>query len=318
MFFSIVIPLYNKASYIETTLQSVVQQVFSDFEVIVVDDGSTDLGPHAVREAALNDDRIRLVEQSNAGVAVARNRGIAEARGEWVAFLDADDWWHRDYLSMQHRAVQAHPDVDVVATMLRRIPDAQDWSPLPWPSQDTHPAVALIDDLPHRWMQGIPFFTSSVAVRRTRLLAMQPCFAVGESHGEDLDVWFRLAEYTAIAHTQAALVAYRTAAMGSLMSQHAQRSMAPYLLRMEMRARSNAMPIPKQAAALQFVAQQRVTLAREALIGGDRWEALLWLWRGRYAAGTKRWCMSFLMVGALPSTIVQRWERWRNGRTSVA
>lgn len=316
--FSVVIPLYNKAAYIEFTLNSVLEQVQAPLEIIVVDDGSTDRGPRIVQNFATQNVCIRLVKQSNAGVAAARNKGVAEARGEWVAFLDADDWWHPDYLSMQHRAVQVHPDVDVVAAMLRRIPDAPDWSPLPWPPQDPQPPVVLIDDLPHRWMQGIPFFTSSVAVRRTRLLAMQPCFAVGESHGEDLDLWFRLAEHSAIAHTQAALVAYRTAAMGSLMSQHAQRSMAPYLLRMERRARSNAMPVPKQAAALRFVAQQRVTLAREALIGGDRWEALQWLWRGRYAAGTKRWCMSLLMVGALPSTLVQRWERWRNGRTSVA
>jgi GT2 family glycosyltransferase len=94
---SVIIPLFNKALYIKRALDSVMAQSFSDFEVIVVNDGSTDEGAQIV--AAYDDPRIRLLSQENLGPGAARNRGIAEARGEFVAFLDADDEWLPEYLA---------------------------------------------------------------------------------------------------------------------------------------------------------------------------------------------------------------------------
>lgn len=98
---SIVIPLYNKARYVRRTLDSIAAQTFSDFEVIVVDDGSTDESAAIV--AAYADERFRLVSRSNAGPGAARNTGIAEARGEFIAFLDADDEWLPGYLEESAR-----------------------------------------------------------------------------------------------------------------------------------------------------------------------------------------------------------------------
>lgn len=94
---SVIIPLFNKAPYIQRALASVTEQTYANFELIVVDDGSTDEGPRIV--GASNDPRIRLVKQENAGPGAARNRGIAEAQGELVAFLDADDEWLPGYLA---------------------------------------------------------------------------------------------------------------------------------------------------------------------------------------------------------------------------
>ena len=92
---SVVIPLYNKEEQIADTLQSIFAQTFQDFEIVIVDDGSTDNSVEEVEK--FDDSRIRLIHQTNAGVSAARNRGIEEARGELIAFLDADDEWKPEY-----------------------------------------------------------------------------------------------------------------------------------------------------------------------------------------------------------------------------
>ena len=95
---SVVVPLYNKQASIRASVDSVLGQTFADLELIVVDDGSTDRGPALV--SALEDPRLRSLSQANAGPGPARNRGLAEARGEYVAFLDADDEWDPDVLAL--------------------------------------------------------------------------------------------------------------------------------------------------------------------------------------------------------------------------
>src|SRR4051812_32162135 len=95
-FFSVIIPLYNKANYIENTIKSVLNQTFTDFEIIVVNDESTDESETIV--LGFNDKRIQLFNQKNQGVSVARNHGIEKAKGKLVAFLDADDYWFHNHL----------------------------------------------------------------------------------------------------------------------------------------------------------------------------------------------------------------------------
>src|SRR5262245_39908172 len=95
---SVVIPSYNSAAYLPAAIDSVLAQTARDLEVIVVDDGSTDDTPDVV---ARYGPPVRGIRQANAGVAAARNRGIAEARGRYIAFLDADDTWEPVKLERQ-------------------------------------------------------------------------------------------------------------------------------------------------------------------------------------------------------------------------
>jgi len=112
---SVIIPLFNKAPYIQRALASVIGQTYDSFELIVVDDGSTDEGPRIVE--ACNDPRIRFVKQENAGPGAARNRGIAEAQGEFIAFLDADDEWLPDYLEESLRLLDEYgPSVAAITS----------------------------------------------------------------------------------------------------------------------------------------------------------------------------------------------------------
>ncbi|MEQ1648627.1 MAG: glycosyltransferase [Hyphomicrobiaceae bacterium] len=118
---SVVVPLFNTERYIGATLASVLAQTFTDFEVIVVDDGSTDRGPTIV--AQLTDARVRIFSQYNRGLAGARNAGIREARGRFIAFLDADDLWHQEKLAEHMAVLDARPEVGLTFSHSRLIDD---------------------------------------------------------------------------------------------------------------------------------------------------------------------------------------------------
>ena len=123
MKFSVIIPLYNKAPYIRKALESVLAQTYIDYEVIVVDDGSTD-GSAEIAESFLQDpasslspfaSRLRLLKQPNQGVSAARNNGVAQSHGDYLAFLDADDWWEPTYLERMAQLIKDYPDAGLYA-----------------------------------------------------------------------------------------------------------------------------------------------------------------------------------------------------------
>lgn len=119
---SVIIPLYNKAQHIARTLDSVFAQSFVDFEVIVVDDGSTDNGADIVRD--YHDRRFRLIQQKNAGPGAARNRGIREARADYITFLDADDEWLPGFLEISYERLSGNESL--ISTVLYGFPDGYD------------------------------------------------------------------------------------------------------------------------------------------------------------------------------------------------
>jgi glycosyltransferase involved in cell wall biosynthesis len=106
--FSVVIPTYNRASFVIKAVDSVLRQSFNDYEIIVVDDGSTDTTTQALERYGT---RITLIHQANSGVSAARNAGIRKASGRWVAFLDSDDEWEENYLARQSEQISSNPSV---------------------------------------------------------------------------------------------------------------------------------------------------------------------------------------------------------------
>ena len=112
-FFSIVIPLYNKEHYIVNTIQSVLEQSFQDFEIIVVNDGSTDTSLNSLN--AFNDSRIQIFTIKNQGVSYARNYGIEKAKANYIAFLDADDLWLNNHLEQLKKLTEDFPNCGLYA-----------------------------------------------------------------------------------------------------------------------------------------------------------------------------------------------------------
>lgn len=112
MKFSIIIPAYNAEKTLVACLESVRAQTFSDFETIIVDDGSTDGTRFVAEQFAQSDARFRYIRQENCGVSATRNHGIAEANGEFIVFLDSDDRYERAYLQEFHEMTTAYPDCD--------------------------------------------------------------------------------------------------------------------------------------------------------------------------------------------------------------
>ena len=99
MKYSVIVPLYNKEQYIERTLQSILSQTYADYELIVVDDGSTDQSLNIAQQTIGQENPSRrIVRQPNSGVAAARNNGAAQSKGEYICFLDSDDWWEPTFL----------------------------------------------------------------------------------------------------------------------------------------------------------------------------------------------------------------------------
>ena len=117
---SVVIPMYNSVSTIRRCLTSVMRQLFKDTEIIVIDDGSTDHGADVVLELASGDDRIRYIRQENGGPSRARNRGLDEAKGEWICFVDSDDAIEEDYLSSLYDCIR-ETDCDIVMCGFRAV-----------------------------------------------------------------------------------------------------------------------------------------------------------------------------------------------------
>lgn len=203
---SVVIPLYNKATSISSTLECVLNQNFTDWEVVVVDDGSTDDSANIV--GSMDDSRIRLIRQPNAGVSAARNRGAIEAEGEFIAFLDADDEWDKYYLATQYELTQKYPDCDVFA-MNYEIQDI-----------NGKKTSTIINKLPFNDVDGVlsnyfevascshpPLWTSAVMVRKSAFQNIEG-FPVGIKSGEDLLTWARLACRYKIAYCKTPLAVF--------------------------------------------------------------------------------------------------------------
>lgn len=203
MRFSVIVPLYNKASYIKKALDSVMEQTFKDYELIVVDDGSTDnslcIAQDALEKTGLN---FQLIHQENAGVSTARNNGVAVSHGDFLCFLDADDWWAPTFLERIDWLIREYPDAGIYGTNYYYVKNNK--KRVCVSSTET----GYIDYCRVYYEQfAMPLTSISVAINRTvfnEFGGFRPTLKLGE----DFDLWIRIALKYKVAFLNEALAFY--------------------------------------------------------------------------------------------------------------
>lgn len=204
---SIIIPLYNKGKSILNTIQSVLRQTYNDFELIIVNDGSTDDSLSIVEGVCSSNPKIRIINKPNGGVCSARNLGIQSAKGDYIALLDADDIWDKYYLEEQMKMVSDYPSCNmwginyaetVNGEIIRDVPTG-----LPKGFR------GIVDDyfrIPGRVSDL--FCSSSVLIRKETFKDVGG-FDERIRYAEDSDMWFRIIARFKVAFYDRYMVYYR-------------------------------------------------------------------------------------------------------------
>ena len=207
-FFTVVIPLYNKEKYIKRTLDSILNQTFTDYEIIIVDDGSKDQSCKIVE--SIIDPRIRLIRQDNGGPSKARNRGIKEAKGQFIAFLDADDEWLPEKLEKQYKLHSKNPEVVWSCSGYRVVGGMRE-------QIVSYGKEGILADAIDAIVYGLSIWTSTVVIQKDVFKNERLLFNEEISRSEDIEVWYKMAcLYPKIGYIEEKLAIYNVKVDGSL------------------------------------------------------------------------------------------------------
>lgn len=225
--YSIIVPLYNKAPYVRHALESITAQIFRDYEVIVVDDGSTDNSLAVVKEFVERiddrwiddrctsiddrkiDNRWTIISQANAGVAVARNNGGAKSKGEYLCFLDADDWWEANFLEEMDRLIKEYPEAGLYATNYVYYKPGKTHVALNFERGYLNYSKAYLHS------DAMPVWTGAACMPR-KVFDEMGGFPVGIKLGEDFLLWAKTALHYKVAFSEKPLAYYNNDVPASL------------------------------------------------------------------------------------------------------
>lgn len=301
MKFSVVIPLHNKAQYIQRAIFSVLNQTYDNYEVVVVNDGSTDISLEKASE--IKNDRLRILSQHNQGVSAARNKGIRDAKNEWIAFLDADDEWLPTFLQEINALRDEFPDCGVYGVSYQ----VTDKNKISSPS-DNLPYKkgwrGVIGDIYRDFRVYNPFNSSSVVVNR-KLLDEVGGFPPNIREGEDNITWMKLFRVTKIAYINTPLSIYHKDAENRACFDFENRleQYAPvsYLLGL---LESGDVPESLRQSAIEYIAKHQILLAgRNLIYGNPQFARQLLLSCKNTKLYRSRWLKVFI-ISLVPSNVL--------------
>ena len=284
-------------------IRSVVAQTFVGLEVLIVDDGSTDGGARLLE--GFGDSRLRLITQHNQGASAARNRGVGEGRGEWIAFLDADDEWRPTFLESVHSSSVRFPSAGAVYCAPREMVNGV-------ALERRHsgigpPCVVNYFRLLNAG-EGPPMTSSSVAMRREVLTRTGP-FAVGVGLGEDTDMWVRVAWSTTVVYVPEELAIVHRDASGTSWGNRKVEWVPRWVRTYEAWKAEDR--IPQDLVADSALHYQASLIDRSLLLArrGRRLEALrsVWdAWRHGHVSASRLWRP---LLSAVAPAVLRRWKQ---------
>lgn len=216
-FFSIIVPLYNKEEYIKSTIDSVLAQSYTNYEIIIVDDGSSDKSPQIVR--SIKDSHIIFYSKNNGGVSSARNFGINKSKGNYICFLDSDDLWTENYLETLNNIISKNKDVDMICSAFNMFKEDPQNCILPQRLMPSSVKKELKIDFFYYCIKEkrCIAFTSATCIKKQIITEQNLCFDEQFSMGEDIDYWTRAASFSKnIYYNNQVMVLYRLEAHNSL------------------------------------------------------------------------------------------------------
>ena len=209
--FSVIMPLFNKAPYVKKALESICAQTYKDFELVIVNDGSTDDSLNVVNDFVreMYGVQCKVYSQANAGVAVARNNGVAKSKGEYVCFLDADDWWEPTFIEEMDRLINEYSDAGLYATNY-----------VYYKQGKTHVALNLdrgYMNYPEAYIHStaMPICSTATCLNRAVFCEMGG-FPKGIKLGEDFLLWAKTALHYRVAFCEKPLAYYNNDVPASL------------------------------------------------------------------------------------------------------
>lgn len=314
--FSIVIPLYNKEATVSRAIQSVLAQSVKRFELIVVNDGSSDYSVDRV--LAIQDERIALVEQENQGVSVARNRGIETAQYPYVAFLDADDEWRPDFLSVVSSLIERFPDAGAYATAYYIKNPGQDLVPADFKYVPRSASGGLIDSYYRCLVYGHnPVWSSAVCIPKSTFTNLG-FFPAGVRLYEDLYMWSNIAINNQIAFNNKPCAIYYRDAANRACNQIVPTRNDLQFSKILSTAIGEGKILGKDVAyARDFISRYALLNAFKALINGDAHESRYIARHARPASFGKlirKWMI--LLLSFFPAVVVK--SVYKSGQTLKA
>jgi len=265
--FTVVIPLYNKSRHIIETVNTVLAQQYPADEIIVVDDGSSDGGAELLE--AQNIASLVVIRQKNAGVSAARNVGIAAARHNFVALLDADDLWSPLFLAEIARSISEKPGAGLYATSYQMMDGDDHYSDAVVRGLSSSSDIRLMNNYFSVAASGdLPFITSSVCMNR-RALGGKFVFPEREPMGEDQDLWSQIALFSTIVYSPRVLVMYVRCADNRACVNAPPKEECPFSMRLYKYAQGPEIDAELRDDILKYCGSHLISIAKLNIYSGD-------------------------------------------------
>ena len=184
---SVIITTYNRAEYVTKAIESVIGQTYQNWELVIVNDGSSDQTEEVVRQYVTTDGKVRYVKQANQGLSGARNKGISETRGKYITFLDDDDWWFPGKLKTQVAFMEEHLEIGLSYTQLRIIREISE-------KIDDSTVIPIMMATTLEEMLDDCFIPASTVMIRRECFNVIEWFKIDAVPQEDLEIWLRFVQ----------------------------------------------------------------------------------------------------------------------------